>query len=31
MNSASLRFVPLEELAAQGYDQYLPLFSKAER
>jgi methionine-R-sulfoxide reductase len=29
MNSASLRFVPVEELAAQGYGQYLPLFEKA--
>src|SRR5436309_14131257 len=30
MNSAALRFIPLEELAAQGYEQYLPLFAKAE-
>ena len=29
MNSASLRFIPVEELAAQGYGQYLPLFEKA--
>jgi methionine-R-sulfoxide reductase len=29
MNSAALRFVPVEELAAQGYGQYLPLFEKA--
>ncbi len=28
MNSASLRFVPVEELQAQGYGQYLPLFGK---
>lgn len=26
MNSASLRFVPKEELAAQGYGEYAPLF-----
>ncbi len=25
-NSASLRFVPVEELAAQGYEKYLPIF-----
>src|SRR6266704_1032630 len=31
MNSAALRFIPLEELAAQGYEQYLPLFARAER
>jgi len=31
MNSASLRFIPVEELAAEGYGQYLPLFAKAER
>jgi len=29
MNSAALRFIPVEELAAQGYGQYLPLFEKA--
>jgi peptide methionine sulfoxide reductase msrA/msrB len=29
INSASLRFVPLAELEAQGYGQYLPLFGKA--
>jgi len=29
MNSASLRFVPVAELEAQGYGQYLPLFGKA--
>jgi peptide methionine sulfoxide reductase msrA/msrB len=28
MNSASLRFIPVEELQAQGYGQYLPLFGK---
>lgn len=29
MNSASLRFVPVAELEAQGYGQYLPLFKRA--
>lgn len=28
MNSASLRFVPVADLQAQGYAQYLPLFGK---
>jgi peptide-methionine (R)-S-oxide reductase len=26
MNSASLRFIPVERLEAEGYGQYLPLF-----
>ena len=26
MNSASMRFIPVEKLAAEGYGQYLPLF-----
>ncbi len=26
MNSASLRFIPVDELAAEGYGEYLPLF-----
>ena len=30
MNSASLRFVPVEKLEEEGYGQYLPLFQKAE-
>jgi methionine-R-sulfoxide reductase len=30
MNSASLRFIPVEKLEAEGYGQYLPLFQKAE-
>jgi methionine-R-sulfoxide reductase len=30
MNSAALRFIPVEELEAQGYGQYLPLFEKAK-
>lgn len=29
MNSASLRFIPVERLAAEGYGQYLPLFQHA--
>jgi methionine-R-sulfoxide reductase len=28
MNSASLRFIPVEKLQAEGYGQYLPLFQK---
>ena len=28
MNSASLRFVPAEQLRAEGYGQYAPLFDK---
>ena len=30
MNSAALRFIPLERLAAEGYGQYLPLFQPAK-
>jgi len=29
MNSAALRFIPVEKLAEEGYEQYLPLFKKA--
>jgi len=29
MNSAALRFVPVERLEEEGYGQYLPLFGKA--
>jgi methionine-R-sulfoxide reductase len=29
INSASLRFIPVERLEAEGYGQYLPLFQKA--
>ena len=29
MNSASLRFIPVEKLQAEGYGQYLPLFQHA--
>lgn len=28
MNSASLRFIPVDSLEAEGYGQYLPLFQK---
>jgi methionine-R-sulfoxide reductase len=28
MNSAAMRFVPVSQLAAQGYSKYLPLFKK---
>jgi methionine-R-sulfoxide reductase len=28
MNSASLRFVPVEDLSKEGYGRYLPLFRK---
>jgi len=30
MNSASLRFIPVDSLEAEGYGQYLPLFKKAK-
>jgi len=29
MNSAALRFIPVDRLEAEGYGQYLPLFGKA--
>jgi methionine-R-sulfoxide reductase len=29
MNSASLRFIPVDKLEAEGYGEYLPLFGKA--
>ena len=29
MNSAALRFIPLERLEAEGYGQFLPLFAAA--
>ncbi len=29
MNSASMRFVPVDKLEAEGYGQFLPLFGKA--
>ena len=28
INSAALRFIPYDELAAQGYEEYLPLFDE---
>jgi methionine-R-sulfoxide reductase len=31
MNSASLRFIPVEKLQAEGYGQYLPLFQNAAK
>ena len=31
MNSAALRFIPVDRLKAEGYEQYLPLFRKAMR
>ena len=30
INSASLRFIPVEKLQAEGYGQYLPLFEKKQ-
>jgi peptide methionine sulfoxide reductase msrA/msrB len=31
MNSAALRFIPVEDLEKQGYGRFLPLFKKAEK
>jgi peptide-methionine (R)-S-oxide reductase len=31
MNSAAMRFIPVDRLEAEGYGQYLPLFRKAMR
>jgi methionine-R-sulfoxide reductase len=31
MNSASLRFIPVDRLEAEGYGQYLPLFQAAAK
>ncbi len=31
MNSAALRFIPVDRLEAEGYGQYLPLFQKQDR
>ena len=31
MNSASMRFIPVEKLAAEGYGKYLPLFKPAPK
>jgi methionine-R-sulfoxide reductase len=30
VNSAALRFIPVEKLQAEGYGQYLALFSKPD-
>jgi peptide-methionine (R)-S-oxide reductase len=29
MNSAALRFIPVEQLEAEGYGEYLPLFRRS--
>ncbi len=31
MNSASMRFIPVDRLVAEGYGQYLPLFDKGAK
>jgi methionine-R-sulfoxide reductase len=31
INSAALRFIPVERLHAEGYGQYLPLFQAADQ
>ena len=31
MNSAALRFIPLEKLVEEGYGQYVPLFEKSAK
>jgi peptide methionine sulfoxide reductase msrA/msrB len=31
MNSASLKFISVDQLKAQGYEKYLPLFKKASK
>jgi methionine-R-sulfoxide reductase len=31
MNSASMRFIPVEKLVEEGYGQYLPLFEKSAK
>jgi methionine-R-sulfoxide reductase len=31
MNSAAMRFIPVEKLAEEGYGQYLPLFEKPKK
>jgi methionine-R-sulfoxide reductase len=31
INSASLRFIPVEKLKEEGYGQFLPMFEKAEK
>ena len=31
MNSASMRFIPVDKLTSEGYAKYLPLFQKAKK
>jgi methionine-R-sulfoxide reductase len=31
INSAALRFIPVEKLKEEGYEQFLPLFEKAQK
>jgi methionine-R-sulfoxide reductase len=31
INSAALRFIPVEKLKEEGYEEFLPLFTKAEK
>lgn len=31
MNSAALRFIPVDQLEAEGYGRFLPLFAKGEK
>ena len=31
INSASLRFIPTQELAAEGYEKFVPLFEDQAR
>jgi peptide methionine sulfoxide reductase MsrB len=31
MNSASMRFIPVDKLASEGYAKYVPLFQKAKK
>ena len=31
MNSAAMRFIPVEKLSEAGYGQYLPLFQKTAK
>jgi peptide-methionine (R)-S-oxide reductase len=31
INSASLRFIPVEKLKEEGYGQFLPMFEKTDK
>jgi peptide-methionine (R)-S-oxide reductase len=31
MNSAALRFIPVDRLEAEGYGRYLPLFERTPK